>query len=73
MNNDDMFPKHEGGKNRLKALLQNLEMDQEQLTSDPRYKEGYDDGYTAGRLESQFEARCLIRALTKLYEDTHVD
>jgi len=70
MNNDDMFPRHEGGKNRLKALLQNLEMDQEQLTSDPRYKEGYDDGYTVGRMEAEAEAKCLVRALTRLYDES---
>ena len=69
MNNDDMFPRHEGGKNRLKQLLQNLEIDQEQLTSDPRYKEGYDDGYTVGMAEARCDARALVYNLVKLLDD----
>ena len=54
------------GPNRLRRLLEQLEEDSNKLTEHPIYKEGYEDGYKT----AQFEARCVVRALTKLYEDT---
>lgn len=70
MNNDAMFPRHDGGKNRLKQLLQNLEMDQEQLTNDPRYKEGYDDGYERGKQDAERRAQHIISGLVRLYDES---
>ena len=70
MNNDDMFPRHEPGNGRLRALLQRLDEDQEKLFKNPLYVEGYDDGYAIGKKEAEEEAKCLVRALTKLYDES---
>jgi hypothetical protein len=69
MNNDDMFPRHEPGKGRLRALMQRLDEDQEKLFKNPLYVEGYDDGFEIGRKQAEEEAKCLVRALTKLYDE----
>ena len=66
-NDDDFFPKHESGKGRLRALLDRLNEDQEQLINNPLYKEGWDDGYQQGRFEAENNARDLIKKLIELY------
>lgn len=43
---------------------------QRELSETPLYSAGYQQGYEAGKLEAQLEAKCIIRALNKLYEDT---
>jgi hypothetical protein len=69
MNNDDIFPRHEPGKGRLRALMQRLDEDQEKLFKNPLYVEGYDDGFEIGKKQAEEEAKCLVRALTKLYDE----
>ena len=69
MTNDDMFPRHEPGKGRLRALMQRLDEDQEKLFKNPLYVEGYDDGFEIGKKQAEEEAKCLVRALTKLYDE----
>ena len=44
MKSDDMFPTPEGGKGRLRAMLESIKEDHEKLVNHPIYKEGYDDG-----------------------------
>jgi hypothetical protein len=53
-----------GGHGKLRALLAKLGEDQEQLNNDPRYKEGYDDGYR----DAQENYRRLTRALAQVYK-----
>ena len=69
MNNDDLFPKHEGGGGRLRAMLSGLGEKSDMLLQNPLYAEGFDDGYIMGRQEAEEEAKCLVRALTKLYDN----
>jgi hypothetical protein len=69
MNNDDLFPKPTSSA-KLRALLRTIDGADEQLTNDPRYQTGYEDGFLMGRTEAQEEAKCLIRALTKLYDES---
>lgn len=52
-----------GGRGRLRALLEKLGEDQEQLNKDPRYVEGFDDGYAA----AQENYKKLTLALAKVY------
>ena len=52
-----------GGHGKLRALLAQLGEDQEQLNTDPRYKEGYDDGYAA----AQQNHKRLARAIASVY------
>jgi hypothetical protein len=52
-----------GGRGRLRALLEKLGEDQEQLNKDPRYAEGFDDGYAA----AQANHRRLTRAIADVY------
>jgi hypothetical protein len=72
MNNDDMFPKPKGSE-ELRALLRQIDGADEQLTNDPRYRSGYEDGFITGKLEAQEEAKCLVRALTKLYDNNNYE
>lgn len=52
------------GAGRLRALLSSIgERAEERLTNDPRYKEGWDDGYAA----SQENYKKLTLALAKVY------
>jgi flagellar biosynthesis/type III secretory pathway protein FliH len=53
-----------GGAGQLRALLRSLNEDEEKLTTDPRYQEGYDDGYRA----AQENYRQLTAALAKVYK-----
>jgi hypothetical protein len=73
MNNDDMFPKHEGGSGRLRALLRGLDEDHEkQMMENPLYREGFDDGYHKALVDALGEKQNmkeLIRMLIKLYDD----
>jgi hypothetical protein len=70
MNDENNFmPNHEPGKGRLRALMHRLDEDQEKLFKNPLYVEGYDDGFEIGRKQAEEEAKCLVRALTKLYDD----
>lgn len=52
-----------GGHGKLRALLAQLGEDQEQLNNDPRYKEGYDDGYAAALANH----KRLTRAIANVY------
>ena len=52
-----------GGGGRLRALLASLDEDDKQLEQDPRYQEGFDDGYKA----AQENHRVLASALAKVY------
>jgi hypothetical protein len=67
MNKDDMFPKHEPGKGRLKALLTRLDEDQEKLFKNPLYVEGYDDGFEIGRKEAERRAQNIISGIVRIY------
>ena len=69
MNSNDMFPKHEPGNGRLRALLQRLDEDQEKLFNNPLYVEGYDDGYAIGKTEATEEAKCVVRGLMRMWDD----
>jgi hypothetical protein len=61
--NNNFFPQlPPGGGGRLRALLASLEED-DKLDQDPRYQEGYDDGYRA----AQENHRVLTTALAKVY------
>ena len=53
---------------KLRALLRQIDGTDEQLTNDPRYQSGYQDGLAMGRMEAEAETKCLIRALMKLYD-----
>ena len=66
---DDIFPKPTSSA-KLRALLRTIDGADEQLTNDTRYQTGYEDGFLMGRAEAQEEAKCLIRALTKLYDES---
>lgn len=66
---NNFMPEHEPGKGRLKALLNRLDEDQEKLFKNPLYVEGYDDGFEIGRKQAEEKAKCLVRALTKLYDE----
>jgi hypothetical protein len=70
MNNDDMFPRPEPGKGRLRDLMHRLDEDQEKLFKNHLYVEGYDDGFVIGRKQAEEEAKSLVRALTKLFDKT---
>jgi hypothetical protein len=62
--NNDQFPKlPEGGKGRIRQLLESIKEDQQKLNSHPLYKEGWDDGYFA----AQENYRRLTNALAKVY------
>jgi hypothetical protein len=65
---NDMFPKPNSSQ-KLRALLRQINGTDEQLTNDLRYKSGYEDGFTMGKLEAQEDAKCLVRALTRLYDN----
>lgn len=53
-----------GGRGRLRALLMSIGEDPaERLTDDPRYKEGWDDGYAA----AQAKHKLLAQALAAVY------
>jgi hypothetical protein len=65
---NDMFPKPKGSE-ELRALLRQIDGTDEELTNDPRYKSGYEDGFVMGRMEAEAETKCLIRALMKLYDN----
>jgi len=65
----DLFPKPKGSE-ELRALLRQIDGTDEELTNDPRYKSGYEDGFVMGRMEAQEETKCLIRALMKLYDES---
>jgi hypothetical protein len=58
------------GAGRLRRLLENLDEDTSKLTTHHLYKEGYDDGYLVGKLEAEEASKCLVRALTKLYDNS---
>jgi len=66
---NDMFPKPKGSE-ELRALLRQIDGTDEELTNDPRYKSGYEDGFVMGHMEAQEETKCLIRALMKLYDES---
>jgi hypothetical protein len=66
---DDIFPKPNSSQ-KLRALLRQINGTDEQLTNDPRYKSGYEDGFLMGKLEAQEDAKCLVRALTNLYDNS---
>ena len=63
MNNDQFPQMPEGGKGRLRQLLESLNEDQEKLNSHPIYREGWDDGFRA----AQESHRKLTQALAKVY------
>lgn len=64
MKDNNHFPQlPPGGGGRLRALLASLDGDQKQLDEDPRYQEGWDDGYKA----AQENHRVLTSALAKVY------
>jgi len=67
---NDFMPEHEPGKGRLRALMRRLDEDQEKLFKNPLYVEGYDDGFVIGRKQAEEESKCLVRALTKLFDKT---
>jgi hypothetical protein len=53
-----------GGRGRLRALLASIgEQAEDRLTQDPRYREGWDDGYAA----AQENYKKLTLALAKVY------
>ena len=57
-----------GGRGRLRALLASIGEDaEERLTNDPRYKEGFDDGYEAGYAAAQANHRQLTKAIADVY------
>jgi flagellar biosynthesis/type III secretory pathway protein FliH len=66
-NDDNFFPKHTPGNGRLRALIDSLNEDQEQLNNNPLYKEGWDEGYQQGKAEAENNARRLIKKLIDLY------
>lgn len=68
MSNDELFPKHEPGKGRLKALLNQLDEDQEKLFKNPLYVEGYDDGYAIGKKEAERRAQHIISGIVSIYD-----
>lgn len=68
MSDDELFPKPNSSQ-KLRALLRQIDGTDEQLTNDPRYKAGYEDGFLMGKIEAQEESKCLVRALTKLYDN----
>lgn len=65
MNNDkNNFPQMpQGGRGRLRAMLDSLREDQSKLNDHPIYKEGWDDGFQA----AQESHRQLTKALAKVY------
>lgn len=68
MDNDDLFPKvPNGGNGRLRALLKQIQEDENEMLNNPLYKEGYDDGYQQGLFEAGENAKEIIRRLVKLY------
>ena len=63
MNDNNHFPQlPPGGGGRLRALLASLDQDID-LKEDPRWQEGFDDGYKA----AQENHRVLASALAKVY------
>jgi hypothetical protein len=67
---NDYFPQMpEGGKGRLRQLLESLQEGQEKLNSHPIYKEGWDDGFQA----AQESHRKLTKALAKVYNIDYND
>jgi len=68
MNNNDMFPKHEPGKGRLRALLTRLDEDQDKLFKNPLYVEGYDDGFEIGKKEAERRAQHIISSIVRMYD-----
>jgi len=63
MKDNNNFPQlPSGGSGRLRALLASLQED-DKLDQDPRYQEGFDDGYRA----AQENHRALTSALAKVY------
>ena len=66
---DNFMPRHEPGKGRLRDLLNRLDEDQEKLFKNPLYVEGWDDGVLVGRKQAEEEAKSLVRALTKLFQE----
>ena len=69
MDNDDLFPKPRGSK-ELRALLRQIDGDDSELARSPLYSTGYQDGFVMGKKEAQEDAKCIIRAITKLYDNT---
>jgi hypothetical protein len=62
MNDNNNLP---GGSGRLRALLQSIgERAEDRLIQDPRYREGWDDGYAA----AQRNHRLLAEALAAVYD-----
>jgi hypothetical protein len=68
MINDDMFPRPEPGKGRLRALLTRLDEDQEKLFKNPLYVEGYDDGFEIGKKEAERRAQHIISSIVRIYD-----
>jgi hypothetical protein len=66
---DNFMPRHEPGNGRLRDLLHRLDEDQEKLFKNPIYVEGYDDGFVIGKKQAEEEAKSLVRALTKLFNE----
>lgn len=61
MNDNNNLP---GGSGRLRALLESIgERAEDRLIRDPRYREGWDDGYAA----AQENHRRLAEALAAVY------
>ena len=52
-----------GGRGSLKKMLNEMDAETKELTENPLYKEGYDDGYTA----AQENYRELYTALSAVY------
>lgn len=64
MKDNNHFPQlPPGGGGRLRALLASLDGDQKQLDEDPRYQEGWDDGYAA----AQQNHKRLAKAIANVY------
>lgn len=57
-------PTPPGGKGNLRRLMNEINEDQKILDSDPRYMEGWDDGYLAAKKEY----KKLFTALSAVYQ-----
>jgi len=52
-----------GGRGSLRKMLADINADEQELKSNPLYKEGYDDGYAA----AQENYKKLLTALSAVY------
>jgi hypothetical protein len=67
MNDDNDFVPRPGGPRRLRELLN--AMGDDDIPNNYQELPLYKLGYSNGQLAAKEESKCLVRALTKLYDD----